>query len=226
MLTRRFLEYCIQGWENLPRTVLMYYVNFISSPEGYFHTVICNSDVFRNTSISHDLHYINWDNPPKQHPLYLTSKDFNGMVKSGMPFARKFAKGDLVLDKIDRELLGRSNGQVTPGGWCKQRSNGAERCSSRADDFKFMPGPGAERLQQLMKKLMFDEFRNGSCSKLQYDQTKRDWIGLVNWIQGYTFIIALCIDIARKDHRVYRGGEAGFVMTYIIVEKSRKLTFL
>lgn len=176
MLSRTFLEYCIWGWENLPRIVLMYYVNFISSPEGYFHTVICNSDEFRNTSISHDLHYISWDNPPKQHPLYLSTKDFNKMVKSGMPFARKFAKGDPVLDKIDRELLGRSKGEFTPGVWCNQGSDEAERCSSRGDDSKFLPGPGAERLQQLMKKLMSQEFRNGSCSSLQYDQTKRGWI--------------------------------------------------
>ncbi|CAL9153959.1 unnamed protein product [Musa hybrid cultivar] len=176
MLSRTFLEYCIWGWENLPRIVLMYYVNFISSPEGYFHTVICNSDEFRNTSISHDLHYISWDNPPKQHPLYLSTKDFNKMVKSGMPFARKFAKGDPVLDKIDRELLGRSKGEFTPGVWCNQGSDEAERCSSRGDDSKFLPGPGAERLQQLMKKLMSQEFRNGSCSSLQYDQTKREGI--------------------------------------------------
>ncbi|WOL03446.1 beta-glucuronosyltransferase GlcAT14B [Canna indica] len=178
MLTRSFLEYCIWGWENLPRILLMYYANFISSPEGYFHTVICNSNEFKNTSISHDLHYISWGYPPKQHPLYLSTKDFNRMVKSGMPFARKFAKGDPVLDKIDRELLGRANGQFTPGGWCNQTSSDemAEQCSSRGDDSKFLPGPGAERLQQLMKKLMSQEFRNGSCSSLQYDQTKRDWI--------------------------------------------------
>ncbi|CAL9174012.1 unnamed protein product [Musa hybrid cultivar] len=141
MLTRNFLEYCIWGWENLPRVLLMYYVNFISSPEGYFHTVICNSDQFKNSSISHDLHYIAWDKPPKQHPRYLSTKDFNKMVKSGMPFARKFGKGDSVLDKIDRELLGRSDGQFTPGGWCSL---------------------GAERLEQLMQKLMSQDFRNGS----------------------------------------------------------------
>ncbi|THU62908.1 hypothetical protein C4D60_Mb01t10110 [Musa balbisiana] len=176
MLTRNFLEYCIWGWENLPRVLLMYYVNFISSPEGYFHTVICNSDQFKNTSISHDLHYIAWDKPPKQHPRYLSTKDFNKMVKSGMPFARKFGKGDPVLDKIDRELLGRSDGQFTPGGWCSQRSDGAEQCSSRGEESKFLPGLGAERLEQLMKKLMSQDFRNGSCSSLQYDQTKRDWI--------------------------------------------------
>ena len=32
--------------ENLPRTVLMYYTNFVSSPEGYFHTVICTAKSF------------------------------------------------------------------------------------------------------------------------------------------------------------------------------------
>ncbi|KAK8948853.1 hypothetical protein KSP39_PZI005717 [Platanthera zijinensis] len=30
MLSRAFLEYCIWGWESLPRTILMYYGNFIS----------------------------------------------------------------------------------------------------------------------------------------------------------------------------------------------------
>ncbi|XBI00661.1 hypothetical protein VPH35_129625 [Triticum aestivum] len=35
MLTKSFLEYCIWGWDNLPRTLLMYYVNFISSPEAW-----------------------------------------------------------------------------------------------------------------------------------------------------------------------------------------------
>ena len=94
MLTKSFLEYCIWGWDNLPRTLLMYYVNFISSPEGYFHTVICNSDEFQGTAVGHDLHYIAWDYPAKQHPLTLSMKDFNNMVKSGAPFARKFPKED------------------------------------------------------------------------------------------------------------------------------------
>ncbi|XP_020114232.1 beta-glucuronosyltransferase GlcAT14B-like [Ananas comosus] len=177
MLARSFLEYCIWGWENLPRTILMYYVNFISSPEGYFHTVICNSEEFRNTTIGHDLHYIAWDNPPKQHPLSLSAKDFNKMVKSGAPFARKFAKDDKVLDKIDRELLGRSDGQFTPGAWCVGRSDGgADPCSARGNDSAFRPGPGAERLEELMKKLLSQDFRNGSCSSLAYDQPTRRWI--------------------------------------------------
>ncbi|XP_022742357.1 beta-glucuronosyltransferase GlcAT14A-like isoform X1 [Durio zibethinus] len=163
-LTRTFVEYCIWGWDNLPRTILMYYTNFISSPEGYFHTVICNTDEFRSTAISHDLHYIAWDTPPKQHPLSLSIKDFDNMVKSNAPFARKFHKNDAVLDKIDKELLGRT-GRFAPGAWCIGNSDGgADPCSVRGDDSVFRPGPGAERLQGLLKTLLSEEFRKKQCS--------------------------------------------------------------
>ncbi|RWW72978.1 hypothetical protein BHE74_00019179, partial [Ensete ventricosum] len=118
ILSRSFAEYCILGWDNLPRTLLLYYTNFISSPEGYFQTVICNSKDHQNTTVNHDLHYISWDNPPKQHPLTLGLKDYRRMILSSVPFARKFKKNDPVLDKIDRELLRRRNGQFAHGGWC------------------------------------------------------------------------------------------------------------
>ncbi|KAL6330275.1 hypothetical protein AAG906_040199 [Vitis piasezkii] len=164
MLTRSFVEYCILGWDNLPRTILMYYTNFISSPEGYFHTVICSTEEFRNTAISHDLHYIAWDNPPKQHPLSLTIKDYDKMVKSGAPFARKFAKDDPVLDKIDKELLGRIN-RFAPGAWCVGNSDGgADPCSVRGNDSIFRSGPGAERLQELTQKLLSEEYQSKQCS--------------------------------------------------------------
>ncbi|CAL5185601.1 unnamed protein product [Lathyrus oleraceus] len=122
MLSRSFVEYCIIGWENLPRTLLLYYTNFVSSPEGYFQTVICNSKHYKNTTANSDLHYITWDNPPKQHPKSLTLKDYKKMVLSNRPFARKFKKNDSVLDKIDRELLRRNHGQFSYGGWCSSLS--------------------------------------------------------------------------------------------------------
>ncbi|PKA66549.1 hypothetical protein AXF42_Ash003203 [Apostasia shenzhenica] len=161
MLSRNFLEYCIWGWESLPRTILLYYTNFISSPEGYFHTVICNSEGFHNTTINHDLHYIAWDNPPKQHPRTLSIADFDEMVRSHAPFARKFQEDDPALDKIDRELLQRPVGGFTPGEWC---GGGRERCSLRGNDSLFQPGPGAERLGRLIKRVSSCEFRKGSCS--------------------------------------------------------------
>ncbi|TYJ47826.1 hypothetical protein E1A91_A01G018100v1 [Gossypium mustelinum] len=163
-LTRTFAEYCIWGWDNFPRTILMYYTNFISSPEGYFHTVICNTNEFRSTAISHDLHYIAWDTPPKQHPISLSMKDFDKMVKSNAPFARKFHKNDPVLDKIDKELLGRT-GRFAPGAWCIGSSEGgADPCSVQGDDSVFRPGPGAERLQRLVNTLLSEEFRKKQCS--------------------------------------------------------------
>lgn len=164
MLTRSFLEYCIWGWDNFPRTILMYYTNFVSSPEGYFHTVICNSKEFVNTAIGHDLHYIAWDNPPKQHPVSLSLKDFDNMVKSKAPFARKFHKNDPVLDKIDRELLGRTH-RFSPGGWCVGRSdNGSDPCSVQGDDSVLRPGPGAVRLHELVQTLSSEEYRSKQCS--------------------------------------------------------------
>ncbi|XP_047341232.1 beta-glucuronosyltransferase GlcAT14B-like [Impatiens glandulifera] len=163
MLTRSFVEYCILGWDNLPRTILMYYANFISSPEGYFHTVICNNDEFKKTAISHDLHYIAWDNPPKQHPLSLTMKEFDKMVNSSAPFARKFPKNDPVLDKIDKELLGRKD-RFSNGAWCIGNGEGGlDPCSERGDDSVFRPGLGAERLQKLMNQLLSDDFNKLQC---------------------------------------------------------------
>jgi hypothetical protein len=35
----------------------MYYSNFISSPKGYFHTVVCIPEEFKNSNMNHDLHY-------------------------------------------------------------------------------------------------------------------------------------------------------------------------
>lgn len=164
MLTRDFLEYCIWGWDNLPRTILMYYTNFISSPEGYFHTVICNAKDYRKTAISHDLHYIAWANPPGQHPLDLSLRHFNEMVKSKAPFARKFRENDPVLGLIDSELLGRTK-RFTPGGWCIGKSDGeADPCSMRGDDSVFKPGPGAERLLELLRELLLEGFRSKQCS--------------------------------------------------------------
>uniref|UniRef100_A0A0D9WRV3 BGGP Beta-1-3-galactosyl-O-glycosyl-glycoprotein n=1 Tax=Leersia perrieri TaxID=77586 RepID=A0A0D9WRV3_9ORYZ len=158
MLTHQFIEYCIWGWDNLPRTVLMYYANFLSSPEGYFHTVICNVPEFRNTTVNHDLHFISWDNPPKQHPHYLTLNDFDGMVNSNAPFARKFGREDPVLDKIDQELLGRQPDGFVAGGWMDLLNTTSVKGSftvERVQDLR--PGPGADRLKKLVTGLLTQE---------------------------------------------------------------------
>ncbi|GAA0168500.1 glycosyltransferase [Lithospermum erythrorhizon] len=155
MLSRSFIEYSIWGWDNLPRKVLMYYANFLSSPEGYFHTVICNADEFRNTTVNHDLHFISWDNPPKQHPHFLNIYDYQRMVDSNAPFARKFGRNNIVLDKIDSEILGRNAGGYVPGSWF---SGGDANLTldhyTLANITTLKPGPGAERLKTLIGGLL------------------------------------------------------------------------
>lgn len=150
ILSRAFVEYCIWGLDNLPRTLLMYYSNFVSSSEGYFQTVICNSPDFSPTVINHDMHYISWDFPPKQHPHTLSLNDTEKMISTGAAFARKFQKDDPVLDRIDRELLGRKNGSFTRGGWCSDEP----RCSRVWNPTKLRPGPGADRLRGLVHELV------------------------------------------------------------------------
>ncbi|MBA0766789.1 hypothetical protein Gotri_015795 [Gossypium trilobum] len=164
-LSRPFVDYCIWGWDNLPRTVLMYYANFLSSPEGYFHTVICNAQEFRNTTVNSDLHFISWDNPPKQHPHLLRLADMQRMIDSNAPFARKFPRDDPVLDKIDSEILSRGPDMFTPGGWCVgSGKNGTDPCTVIGNRTVIRPGPGAKRLEKLISSLLSnDNFRPRQC---------------------------------------------------------------
>ncbi|ONK81900.1 uncharacterized protein A4U43_C01F34010 [Asparagus officinalis] len=155
VLSRSFAEYCIIGYDNLPRTLLLYYTNFVSSPEGYFQTLICNSKEFKNSTVNHDLHYIAWDNPPKQHPKPLTVKDYRRLVLSSLPFARKFKKNDAVLDKIDKEMLRRRKNQFSYGGWCADGricNGGGKRKEKKMGGLR--PGPGSRRLKSLLTKLL------------------------------------------------------------------------
>ncbi|XP_031252633.1 beta-glucuronosyltransferase GlcAT14B-like [Pistacia vera] len=166
MLSHPFLEYCLWGWDNLPRIVLMYYANFLSSPEGYFHTVMCNAEEFRNTTVNHDLHFISWDNPPKQHPHFLTTDDYQRMVESNAPFARKFGRNEPILDKIDSELLGRNADGYVPGGWFSKERNsnlGAPH-HVMTNTSKLRPGPGADRLKRLITGLLSaEDFHKSHC---------------------------------------------------------------
>lgn len=165
VLTKSFLEFCIWGWDNLPRTLLMYYSNVLSSSEGYFHTVICNHKDYQNTTVNHDLHYIKWDNPPKQHPINLTVEHFDDMVSSGAPFARRFVKDDPVLDKIDKELLKRTAGQFTPGGWCLGNSaTDKDPCVVYGSPYSIKPTVNSRRLEKLLVNLLDSEnFRSKQC---------------------------------------------------------------
>lgn len=162
VLSRSFLEFCIWGWDNLPRTLLMYYTNFLSSSEGYFHTVMCNHKYYQNTTVNHDLHYIEWEDSRKEQPVNLTMDDFDRMVQSGAPFAHKVSESDRVLDKIDRELLKRSVGHFTPGGWCSGQKQ--DHCMVHGSSDAIRPSLSSKRLEKLVVQLLdSDNFRLKQC---------------------------------------------------------------
>lgn len=143
----------------------MYYANFLSTPEGYFHTVICNAEEFQDTTVNHDLHFISWDNPPKQHPHVLTLSDYQNMVDSNASFARKFRRNEPVLDKIDSELLGRKADGFVPGSWFDGGDANATISQYILRNITSLrPGAGAQRLKSLISGLLSDkDFDSKHC---------------------------------------------------------------
>ncbi|XP_059645017.1 beta-glucuronosyltransferase GlcAT14A-like [Cornus florida] len=130
ILSRAFMEFCVNGWDNLPRKLLMYFSNVAYPLESYFHTVICNSPEFQNTTMDNDLRYIIWDtSPTNQRPQVLNSSHYDQMVASGAVFAGPFEESDPVLEKLDQGILNRLPDGLVPGKWCLNESVN----SSKAD---------------------------------------------------------------------------------------------
>lgn len=165
VLSRSFMEYCVLGWDNLPRTVLMYFSNVVLSQEGYFHTVVCNAPEFKNTTVNSDLRYLVWDVPPKPEPHYLELSDFKAIAENGAAFARQFHQDDPVLDKIDRIFLKRRQGRLAPGGWCAEKfSKRKDPCSQWGNINVLKPGPRAKLFEKLILNLIANEtFRSNQC---------------------------------------------------------------
>ncbi|KZV18499.1 Core-2/I-branching beta-1,6-N-acetylglucosaminyltransferase family protein isoform 1 [Dorcoceras hygrometricum] len=157
VLSRSFLEFCIFGWDNLPRTILMYVNNLILSQEVYFHSVICNSPEFKNTTVNADLRYFVWDDPPKMEPHFLNASDYDEMAKSGAAFARQFGKDHPVLDMIDKKILLRGRNRATPGAWCKGRQSWlVDPCSQWGNVNVVKPGPQVKIFEESINKLISD----------------------------------------------------------------------
>lgn len=117
IFTRAFMEYCVSGWDNLPRKLLMFFSNVVYPTESYFHTLVCNSLDFHNTSVDNPLIYTLWDTDPSEsQKLDLSYYDL--MLQSGAAFARPFGEDDLILDKIDDLILNRSPNGLVSGQWC------------------------------------------------------------------------------------------------------------
>ncbi|CAK9144758.1 unnamed protein product [Ilex paraguariensis] len=157
VLSRSFLEFCVFGWDNLPRTLLMYSANVALSQEFYFHSVICNSPEFKNTTVNNDLRYVVWDNPPKMEPLFLNTSGYEPMVQSGAAFARQFEIDDPVLDMIDEKILKRGHNRATPGAWCTGWKIWLmDPCSQWGDVNVLKPGPQLKKFEESTHKLLDD----------------------------------------------------------------------
>lgn len=157
ILSRSFLEFCVLGWDNLPRTLLMYFTNVVLSQEGYFHSVICNAPEFMNTTINNDLRYMIWDNPPKMEPQFLNISDYEQMAQSGAAFARTFQKNDPVLNMVDEKILKRGRHRATPGAWCSGRKGWwMDPCSQWGDVNVLKPGPQAKKFEDSITGLLDD----------------------------------------------------------------------
>lgn len=163
MLTRSFVEFCILGTDNLPRTLLMYFTNTPYSYSNYFPTVLCNSDQYKKTVINHNLQHVAFNKTISTKPLSLKPEEFDAMIQSGAAFATHFQFDSPVLDRIDQEILKRSPGKVVPGGWCLGEPAN-DTCSVWGDASILRPGPGAKRLKKRIVDLLADDkYRSMQC---------------------------------------------------------------
>lgn len=167
------MEYCVQGWDNFPRKLLMYFSNVAYPLESYFHTVLCNIAEFQNTTVDNDLRYIIWDTA-KGAPDVLNMFHYDKMVASGAVFARPFQEGDRVLHKIDKIILKRPPNGLTPGEWCSDngRKNQSMETSSTQEYLRstlgninaVKPSSYGIKLGQFLKKLVREErLRTTQC---------------------------------------------------------------
>ena len=163
ILSRKFIEYCIVGMDNLPRTQLMYYTNVPLPHRKYFQTVLCNSPEFNKTVVNHDLHYSTWDAHSKNEPRLLTIDDVENMTDSGAAFGTRFPKDDHVLDHIDAEILNRLPGEPVTGGWCIGVGHDSP-CDISGNPDVLRPGPKAIKLAKfLAERLSYQNFYGHQC---------------------------------------------------------------
>lgn len=162
ILSREFVEFCITGSSNLPRTVLMYLSNVPSSQANYFPTVLCNTQEFKKTVINYNPNFAILGKPPKLEQQPLGVKDLGLMIKSGAVFGSGFPLDDPVLDDIDQKLLSRKAHSIIPGGWCLGEADG-DPCTVWGDTKVLRPGPGATRLERRLVELL----SNGTLSYQQ-----------------------------------------------------------
>ncbi|XP_022724192.1 beta-glucuronosyltransferase GlcAT14B-like [Durio zibethinus] len=167
ILSRFFMEFCVDGWDNIPRKLLMYFTNVAYPLETYFHTVICSSPEFQNTTLDNDLRYIIWNTPKQGEPKNLDTLHYNQMVGSDAVFAQPIQEGDPLLNKIDEDVLFRLPDKIVPGSWSSCQGE-EELCSTWGDIDAVKPGPKGIKLGVLLTKLAAERgVRPSQCHQQQ-----------------------------------------------------------
>ncbi|XP_057967909.1 beta-glucuronosyltransferase GlcAT14A-like [Malania oleifera] len=163
ILSRAFMEFCIQGWDNLPRKLLMFFSNVASPLDSYFHTVLCNAPEFQNTTVNNNLRYIISDNSRDGESHVVKMSHFDKTAASGAVFARPFQEDEPLLHKVDMNVLNRPPNGIVPGKWChygevmnksRESSKGQEDFCSTWDNIDAVKaGPFGTKLQNSLSKL-------------------------------------------------------------------------
>ncbi|KAG9154493.1 hypothetical protein Leryth_024651 [Lithospermum erythrorhizon] len=160
MLSREFIEHCVIGWDNLPRKLLMYLTNTVDPLESYFHTILCNSPEFQNTTVNNDLSYNIKD--PGAGTDQISRLDMESLEKvpsRGGIFARSLRAGDSTLDEIDKAILNRQGDMFVPGKWCmgtglNESSKTRENLYSTGNDIDSVkPGPNGVQFKKFLSEV-------------------------------------------------------------------------
>ncbi|XAR66320.1 hypothetical protein NMG60_11012508 [Bertholletia excelsa] len=154
ILSRKLVEYSIVGWDNLPRTLLLFFSNTKFSQRDYFQTLVCNTKDFSTKVVNSNLRFTEWDSFSRKEPRNFSVPFLEKMLGSGAVFAGKFRANDPVLDRIDSIMLKRGQGKVSPGAWCLGGGWGHDPCRLWGDISILRPGPASKMLEKLLLKLM------------------------------------------------------------------------
>lgn len=165
ILSHNLIQFALLGWENFPRTLLLYFSNTRLSQKSYFQTLACNS-AFSRTVINSNLRYADCKFPCSESRHSIRPMDFGRMLASGAAFAGNFPVNDPIMDVVDSVVLNRGKGMLAPGAWCLGRSwSGRVSCLEWGNVDILRPGPAARRFKQLLLKLM----RSKSCRSTLLD---------------------------------------------------------
>ncbi|KZV15584.1 xylosyltransferase 1-like [Dorcoceras hygrometricum] len=144
ILSRALMEHCVNGWDNLPRKLLMYFTNVAYPLESYFHTILCNTPEFRNTTV-----IVNKD-------------DDHGSIAM---FGGGFEENDPVLRGIDEHVLHRGADRVIAGKWCKKNNGTQDFCSVVEDIDVVEEGLGGTELQKSLSSAI-QASKSGACNHI------------------------------------------------------------